>query len=197
LRKVPLNYHKLLVRLYAENKQRLSFDEVVDVAKQCSMPTAPDVISLNGEVRDALRTLHSLGQVLWWGDSEKLNNTVVLDPQWLIGAFTAIIRDPSLHPMQWVDMKLDRLVAAGAKCKTKINSAESDAGNADDTISVLSMANAVLLLRNRCVLSESLFDTVWPVSAGTVDTALPSEVDNAPQYTVAEQKVKITPSIRP
>jgi hypothetical protein len=185
------------VRLHAENKHRLSFDEVVDVAKQCSMPTAPDVISLNGEVRDALSTLHRLGQLLWWGDSEKLNNTVVLDPQWLIGAFTAIIRDPSLHPMQWVDMKLDRLVAAGAKRKTKINSAESDAGNADDTISVLSMANAVLLLRNRCVLSESLFDTVWPVSAGTVDTDLPCEVDNALQYTVAEQKVKITLSIRP
>jgi hypothetical protein len=192
---VPLNYHKLLLRLHAENKQRISFNDVVDIAKQCNMPTAPGIIFLHAEVRDALLTLHRLGQLLWWGDSTTLNNTVVLDPQWLIGAFTAIIRDPSLHSMRWLDAELDRLVAAAAERQAEIDSTaiklENNAGDGDVTASDLDLADAVQLLRNRCVLTETLFDTVWPVSPSNADTALPPGVDGTPRYTASEQKVHI------
>jgi hypothetical protein len=195
----------LLVRLHAENKQRLSFDEVVIVAQQCSMPTASDVISLEGEVRDALGTLHRLGQLLWWGDNESLKNTVVLDPQWLVTAFTTVIRDPSLHSVRWLDTELDRLVAKDAERRAKFASTEIktgetvidgrddvtdevSAGHISDSMLDLDMASAVLLLRNQCVLTESLFNTVWPVLAG--DTALPPRVDDdTPRYTHAEQEV--------
>jgi hypothetical protein len=212
--KVPLSYHKLLVRLHGENKQRLSFDEVIDVAKQCSMPTVPSVLSLDGEVRDALRTLHRLGQLLWWGDIESLNNTIVLDPQWLITAFTTIIRDPSLHSIPWLDTELDRLIAAGKERQAKLDSvgittrtalvnaraaatSEKDIRDLEDSISVLHTADAVRLLRERCVLAESLFDTVWPVSDSDADiTPLPEGGDAAtasptkPRFKLAEQKVR-------
>jgi hypothetical protein len=215
LHKVPLNYHKLLVRLHAENKQRLSFDEVVDIAEKCSMPTAPTVISLRGEVKDALHTLHRLGQLLWWGDSERLNNTVVLDPQWLITAFTAIIRDRDLHAIPWLDAELDRLIATGEKCWAELDRAGiktrealvnaragaptvADVRELDDIILALDQGDAVRLLRDNCVLVDSLFDTVWPVSRGNADDALRPGVGDASAaladgqryYTSDEQEVR-------
>jgi hypothetical protein len=215
LRKVPLNYHNLLVQLHAENKQRLSFDEVVEIAKNCSMPTASTVVSLLDEVKDALRTLHRLGQLLWWGDSDRLKNTVVLDPQWLITAFTAIIRDRGLHPIPWLDDELDRLVKAGDECRAKLDrsgiktrealvnaragvTTAAEESEYDDSILALDQADAVRLLRDNCVLVDSLLGTVWPLSESNADDALRPGVgdtsaalaDKPRYYTSDEQKVR-------
>jgi hypothetical protein len=202
---VPLNYHKLLLRLQATHKQRLSFNDVVGIAKECNMPTAPELFSLDSEVCDALGTLHDLGELLWWGKNASLNDVVVLDPQWLITAFTTSIRDPRLHSIPWLDAELDRLVAAGAerqaqldtdgiKTRTALDSArasateEADIRGFDNSISVLDMMDAVQLLRKRSMLTEPLFAIIWPVTAAHSDDDSAASA-GVPHYTKAEQEV--------
>ena len=124
-------------------KQKMVFSDVVNIAKEfCFMPTAPDAVPLDIEVRLALHTLHRLGQLLWWRDSKLLRETVIVDPQWLITAFTAVIRDPTVHPIPDIDDECARFSKAGGE-----------------------MARAVELL-DRSVLTDSLFKTVWPLFTG-------------------------------
>jgi hypothetical protein len=165
----------------AEEKQRLTLGEAIAIAKNCSMPTAPALVSLQDEVVDALDTLHNLGQLLWWKD------TVILDPEWLVNAFTTFIRDPALHPMPWLDAELARLVTAGVDLErsrsdpTTTPREEVTSSSTDDMI--LERANAVQLLRNRCVLTSALFDTVWPLAT--------SGAVSGPRYTENEQEVRV------
>ena len=59
---------------------------------QRSSPCGGDSFNLNDELRAMLQFFHGLNAVLWY-DSAELRNLVVLDPQWIIDAVCAFIRD--------------------------------------------------------------------------------------------------------
>jgi GTPase SAR1 family protein len=179
---VPLNYRRLLLRLLRENKQRLSFGEVEAIASECNMPTLPGEILLKDEVHDALHTLHRLGQLLWWRDNKRLRDTIIIDPKWLITAFTAVIRNRELHPLPSVDSELDRIVEAH-------EGQPRDAGVVDDRTrdSIADKAGAVKLLYGSWILTDSLFSSVWPVARSDDKGAAP---DDSLNYTEDDHEVR-------
>jgi GTPase SAR1 family protein len=99
--KVPLAWLKILDDLVMSKKQYESLDNVVELAAEYG-------VSAN-QTKEMLRVLHELGVLVHQRATERLFQTVVLEPQWLLNKLAAVINDERHSQATHFDEKLRRL----------------------------------------------------------------------------------------
>jgi len=91
-----LRYEKCLESLKNERHHCISLAQAKDVAsKMC-------IINKDSEILTLLNFLHDLRLLIHFDDTSKLNDVVVLDPQWLIDVFKKVI---TVRPYHWKEKK--------------------------------------------------------------------------------------------
>jgi len=87
---VPIAWMRVLDLLLERRKTNpyLTLTQVAEVAEAVGVAT---------KIRDMLCFFHELGVLCYFDSSSDVRQLVVLDPQWLVDAFTKVIRDFNLH----------------------------------------------------------------------------------------------------
>ncbi|XP_070571189.1 probable serine/threonine-protein kinase pats1 [Ptychodera flava] len=83
LGKVKAKWIHLELSLKKLQKQKVSLDEVKKFGKELKMEEA--------EVMKALEFYHDIGEILYFGSIPEMENTVILDVEWLVNLFTILI----------------------------------------------------------------------------------------------------------
>ncbi|XP_070562192.1 probable serine/threonine-protein kinase roco4 [Ptychodera flava] len=86
---VPAKWILLELSLRKLRKEKISLDEVKDLGKRMKMEEA--------EVIKALDFYHSVGEILYHKAVPELNNTVILDVEWLVSLFKILITKSSAY----------------------------------------------------------------------------------------------------
>ncbi|XP_070560765.1 probable serine/threonine-protein kinase pats1 [Ptychodera flava] len=86
---VPAKWILLELSLRKLRKEKISLDEVKDLGKRMKMEEA--------EVIEALDFYHSVGELLYHKAVPELNNTVILDVEWLVSLFKILITKSSAY----------------------------------------------------------------------------------------------------
>lgn len=92
---IPASYILLEKAIFEERKkgQRVfSLDEVKAIVEKQEIP----ITGSEEDIQTFLKFEHAIGNVMYFAE-EKLQNLVVLDPQWLIDAFKCIITKTDFH----------------------------------------------------------------------------------------------------
>jgi len=87
---VPIAWMRVLDLLLAKRKANpyLTLTQVAEIAESVGVTT---------KIRDMLCFFHELGVLCYFDSSSDVRQLVILDPQWLVDAFTKVIRDFKLH----------------------------------------------------------------------------------------------------
>ncbi|EGD81994.1 hypothetical protein PTSG_02681 [Salpingoeca rosetta] len=83
-------YDKLNAIARDEKRPLLTFDEVVQIARTCGLPTCE-------ETRACLQFLHLYSMVLYYDHVPGMEDYVILSPQWAVDTMTRVIRNFDLH----------------------------------------------------------------------------------------------------
>ncbi|XP_072051468.1 uncharacterized protein [Amphiura filiformis] len=81
-----LQFHKAVIEMLGtgDNKHYMTLEETRQLAATCDITDESQFTTMLG-------LYHDLGTIIWFGEDEILKNTVILDPQWLIDVFKAVI----------------------------------------------------------------------------------------------------------
>lgn len=92
---VPLPWIRALDLLLEQRKTSpfLALSKVAEMAAK---------IGVSDKIRDMLRLFHELGVLSYFDSSPEVRQFVVLEPQWIVNAFTKVIRDMRFHPFDTI-----------------------------------------------------------------------------------------------
>ena len=78
--------------LMSKRAQRpwMSLEEVKRIGRQCGLTNSQEALEM-------LLYFHELGAVLYFSETEALQEVVTIDPQWLVSSLSLVIRDRELH----------------------------------------------------------------------------------------------------
>ncbi|XP_072021508.1 probable serine/threonine-protein kinase pats1 [Amphiura filiformis] len=81
-----LQFHKAVIETLGtgDNKPYITLEETRELAAECNITDESQFITMLG-------LYHDLGTIIWFGEDKILKNTIILDPQWLIDVFKAVI----------------------------------------------------------------------------------------------------------
>ncbi|XP_072037361.1 uncharacterized protein [Amphiura filiformis] len=81
-----LQFHKAVIEILGtgNNKPYMTLNETQELAAKCGITDESQFTTMLG-------LYHDLGTIIWFGEDKILKNTVILDPQWLIDVFKAVI----------------------------------------------------------------------------------------------------------
>ncbi|XP_072027841.1 uncharacterized protein [Amphiura filiformis] len=98
-----LQFHKAVIES-CDNTPYMKLDETRELAAECDITDESQFTTMLG-------LYHDLGTIIWFGEDKILRNTVILDPQWLIDVFKAVItvlpdekQDPKFVKM-WQELR--------------------------------------------------------------------------------------------
>ncbi|XP_072027842.1 uncharacterized protein [Amphiura filiformis] len=98
-----LQFHKAVIER-CDNTPYMTLDKTRKLAAECDITDESQFTTMLG-------LYHDLGTIIWFGEDKILRNTVILDPQWLIDVFKAVItvlpdekQDPKFVKM-WQELR--------------------------------------------------------------------------------------------
>ncbi|XP_070565257.1 probable serine/threonine-protein kinase pats1 [Ptychodera flava] len=89
LGEVPAKWIQLELSMRELRKEKISLDEVKELGKRMRMKEA--------EVIEALEFYHSVGEILYYKAVPELQNTIILDVEWLVNLFKILITQSITH----------------------------------------------------------------------------------------------------
>lgn len=87
---VPARWIELQQALYDRRSDGSNFIKMSDLRKINSKLVYP--LESDDHIRLFLKVQHEMGLLIYFGDSEDLRDTIILEPQWIIHAFRHLIR---------------------------------------------------------------------------------------------------------
>ncbi|XP_072036781.1 uncharacterized protein [Amphiura filiformis] len=96
-----LQFHKAVIEILGtgDNKPYMTLNETQQLAARCGIKDESQLTTMLG-------LYHDLGAIIWFGEDKILSNTVILDPQWLIDVFKAVI---TVLPDEKQDQKFTKM----------------------------------------------------------------------------------------